>query len=139
MTNEFNLEFLISSIEELCKQRKMSVKSALEDCGLTRNVVDNMKKGSVPSIDKIFTLSNYFDVSVDYLLGRTDEPNSTLIKSGDINGDNNSLTDSNNVNISKKQTDSISEKFMEIFNNLPFEEQLTVMNFAVEKSKNERK
>ena len=69
------------------------------------------------------------------MLGRTDEPNSTLIKSGDINGNNNSLTDSNNVNISKKQTDSISEKFMEIFNNLPFEEQLAVMNFAVEKSK----
>lgn len=56
MTNEFNLEFLILSIEELCKQRKMSVKSALEDCGLTRNVVDNMKKGSVPSIDTIFIL-----------------------------------------------------------------------------------
>lgn len=75
MTNEFNLEFLIVSIEELCKQRKMSVKSVLEDCGLKRVVVDNMKKGSVPSIDKIFTLANYFDVSVDYLLGRTNEPN----------------------------------------------------------------
>lgn len=74
MINKFNLDFLVLTIEELCRQRKMSVKSALEDCGLKRVVVDNMKKGSVPSIDKIFTLANYFGVSVDYLLGRTDEP-----------------------------------------------------------------
>lgn len=39
------------------------------------------------------------------------------------------------TNETKKSADSISEKFMEIFNNLPFEEQLAVMNIAVEKSK----
>lgn len=75
MINEFNLEFLISSIETLCKQKNVSVKSALETCGLKRVVVDNMKKGSVPSVDKVHTLANYFGVSVDYLLGRTDDQN----------------------------------------------------------------
>ena len=137
MNNEFDLEFLILSIEELCKKRKISVKSALEDCGLKRVVVDNMKKGSIPSIDKIFTIANYFNVSVDYLLGRTDTPNGILIKSGDINGDNNNFTDSNNVNINHAPVENnISGKFMNIFNNLTFEQQLEVMNFAVEKSKN---
>lgn len=39
------------------------------------------------------------------------------------------------TNETKKSADSISEKFMTVFNNLPFEEQLAVMNVAVEKSK----
>lgn len=43
------------------------------------------------------------------------------------------------ANGTKKSEYSISETFMEIFNNLPFEEQLEIMNIAVEKSKNIRK
>lgn len=139
MTNEFNLEFLIVSIEELCKQRKMSVKSVLEDCGLKRVVVDNMKKGSVPSIDKIFTLANYFDVSVDYLLGRTNEPKGiNQINTGNV-GDNSSV----NINHAEKEKtssdsdDTVSE-LVSVFKTLSLGDKAKVMSL-IDELNNERK
>lgn len=132
-----NLKETTEKIKEMCDKRNVSIDKMLKDSQAGTSTVDNMKRGSAPSIDKIIAIANYFDCSVDYLLGRTDTPNGTSIRVGDINGNNNSLTDSNNININnKKSADNISEKFMAIFNNLPFEEQLEIMNIAVEKSKN---
>lgn len=110
MISEFNLEFLISSIETLCKQKSISVKSALEECGLKRVVVDNMKKGSVPSVDKIYTLANFFGVSVDYLLGRTDEPKT-------------------------ETSDPTTQILVERFRNLSPEDKIDVLNIVLDKSK----
>lgn len=126
-------------IKFLCKRKKVDMEVMLSELSLGVNAIRQINDAKGMGSFSLAKIADYLNVSVDYLLGRTDEPNSTLIKSGDINGNNNSLTDSNNINISKKPTDSISEKFMEIFNNLPFEEQLAVMNFAMEKYKNERK
>lgn len=122
MISEFNLEFLISSIETLCKQKSISVKSALEECGLKRVVVDNMKKGSVPSVDKIYTLANFFGVSVDYLLGRTDEPNAIY----SISGSNNTqaINNGNNSQITvttgePAKTDTTTAELVKLIQSLP--------------------
>lgn len=42
------------------------------------SVSDWKKKGSTPSADKIVKISEFLNVSVDYLLGRVDEPNETI-------------------------------------------------------------
>lgn len=131
------IEVITKNIKKMCDVKNISPHMLGKESGVGKDIITNMNKGSLPSCDKLAKIADYLDISVDYLLGRTDEPNGTSIKTGDINGSNNSLTDSNNISINNKKTaDSISEKFMEIFNNLPFEEQLAVMNFAVDKSKN---
>lgn len=130
------IEIITKNIKKMCDVKNISPHMLGKESGVGKDIITNMNKGSLPSCDKLAKIADYLDISVDYLLGRTDEPNGTSIKTGDINGSNNSLTDSNNISINNKKTaDSISEKFMEIFNNLPFEEQLAVMNIAVEKSK----
>ena len=45
------------------------------DCG--RSFFSDWKAGKIknPPIDKIVRFAEYFDVSVDYLLGKTDDPN----------------------------------------------------------------
>lgn len=68
-----NLE-MIQRIESLCKTHSTDVKNMLLSCGLNRSAIDNMKKGSAPAINKIEKIADYFNVSVDYLLGRTDIP-----------------------------------------------------------------
>lgn len=129
-----NLKETTEKIKEMCGKHNISVDKMLKDSQAGTSTVDNMKKGSAPSIDKIIAIANYFDCSVDYLLGRTENPNvnngGTNISQKYIGGDANASI----TNETKKSADSISEKFMEIFNNLPFEKQLAVMNFAVEKS-----
>lgn len=45
----------------------------LEDVGLGFNTMSNMKN-SMPKADNLAKIADYLDVSVDYLLGRTNSP-----------------------------------------------------------------
>ena len=47
---------------------------AFTESGAGKNFIANMRKGSMPSADKFMALADYLDCSVDYLLGRTDVP-----------------------------------------------------------------
>lgn len=61
---------LISNIDLLSKKRGVSRSKSLSESGAGKDFVVNIeKKSQSPSIVKIMQLSNYFDVSIDYLLG----------------------------------------------------------------------
>lgn len=67
----FNTKDIALRIKQLCKDKKMSVKSVLEECSLNKSFIyDLEKRGNVPSIEAFYNLANYLDCSVDYLLGR---------------------------------------------------------------------
>lgn len=68
-------ERLQNVIEDLCKQKGVKKAKALEDSGVGKNFFWNaIKRGSVPSVDKLQALAVYFGVSLDYLVGNTDVP-----------------------------------------------------------------
>lgn len=69
---EMNLEIIIKTITELSLKKDGSVHRALKNAGVKTTIVDNLKKGSFPSIDKVYQLAEYFNVSVDYLLKGAD-------------------------------------------------------------------
>lgn len=74
-----NINLLISNIQNLCNKKNISVDKMLKECTLKPSVVDNMKKGSFPSIDKVYLIAEYFNVSVDYLLtGKEQNSSSNL-------------------------------------------------------------
>jgi hypothetical protein len=51
----------------------------LEDCDMNKNVLSTvLSRGSMPKADNIARIPDYLDCSVDYLLGRTDNPKSHL-------------------------------------------------------------
>ena len=58
----------------IAKQKKLSKNKLLQNVQLNKSVFDNMKKGQIPSIDKIHIIADYLDCSIDYLVGRTDVP-----------------------------------------------------------------
>ena len=62
-------------IKALAKQHKISIKQLLLDVELGFNTMSNMKT-SMPKADNLAKIADYLDCSVDYLLGRTDNPNS---------------------------------------------------------------
>ncbi|MDR7871370.1 MAG: helix-turn-helix transcriptional regulator [Tissierellaceae bacterium] len=44
--------------------------------GLSDNAISDIERGyRLTTIDKIVDLADYFEVSIDYLVGRTDNPN----------------------------------------------------------------
>ena len=61
-------------IELLAKQRKTNVTSVESALRLGHGVIRSWAT-SYPVASKILAVANYFDVSVDYLLCRTDRPN----------------------------------------------------------------
>lgn len=64
-----------SRIKALCKANGISIKKLLEDADLNRNFIYALEKsGQIPAADKLERIADYLDCSVDYLLGRTDNP-----------------------------------------------------------------
>ncbi|EIA7070076.1 helix-turn-helix transcriptional regulator [Listeria monocytogenes] len=61
---------LLERIKELCKKRSISVKMLEENLNFPSNTIYQWKKRT-PGVDKLQKVADYFNVSVDYLLGRT--------------------------------------------------------------------
>lgn len=60
-------------IKELAKKRGKALGQVEEDLGYGRNTLYKIKN-STPNAERIAEIANYFNVSTDYLLGRTDNP-----------------------------------------------------------------
>ena len=62
-------------IKILCKQKKMPIKILLEHTNINRNFIYDLERKEIaPAADKLEHIADYLDCSVDYLLGRTDNP-----------------------------------------------------------------
>jgi len=107
---------ITSRIKLLCKEKNISVTQLLSDCGFAKSFVyDLEKRDNSPSCDRISKIADLLECSVDYLLGRIDEPTpkaDSSIHAGNISGDNNSST-GNNFNIGTK-TSAVGEQQQEI-------------------------
>lgn len=60
------------------RERNRLEKCALSECcNLDRNAIGRLERGEIePTRRALEGIADYFDVSIDYLLGRTDWPNS---------------------------------------------------------------
>ena len=65
---------LFEKIKELCKKRGISLNKLEEDLGFSRNTIYSMKNKK-PNAERLQKIADYFNVSTDYLLGRTNNPN----------------------------------------------------------------
>jgi raw score 17.76 len=65
---------LFEKIKELCQNRGISINSLEETLGYSRNTIYSMKNKK-PNAERLQEIADYFNVSTDYLLGRTDNPN----------------------------------------------------------------
>ena len=66
-------------VKSLCEEQKLSIVELEERLNFSRNSLYSWKKNK-PSSEKLEKVADYFNVSVDYILGRTDnkhldEPN----------------------------------------------------------------
>lgn len=59
------------------KHRGLSRATLSELCGLPPNTIRRYERGEIrnPSIESLAAIADYFDVSVDYLIGRDEKNN----------------------------------------------------------------
>lgn len=63
---------LVARIKQLCDEKKMTVAELERKTGISNGQIRKWDK-STPGVDKLKKVADYFDVSTDYLLGRTDK------------------------------------------------------------------
>ena len=121
--------------ENLCNKKGQRPNPVGKEIGVASSTIAKWKSGTIPNGDTLIQIADYFDVSVDYLLGRTDNPNSIHQdnNSGNIingsNGNNSPLT----VN-GAEQLDEMTAELVKAFRSLPFRDRLDVINMVMEKS-----
>lgn len=74
----------LEKIKELAQKRGISLQKVAEDLGYSINYLYTLKE-KTPKSDRLQEIADYFNVSTDYLLGRTDNPNisSDLVTTAD--------------------------------------------------------
>ena len=63
----------LEKIKELALKRGISLQKVAEDLGYSINYLYTLKE-KTPKSDRLQKIADYFNVSTDYLLGRTDNP-----------------------------------------------------------------
>ncbi|HEL2218507.1 TPA: helix-turn-helix transcriptional regulator [Streptococcus suis] len=93
-------------IKELCKKHGISLNALEEKLGYSRNTIYSLKKQK-PNAERIAEIADYFNVSTDYLLGRTDNPR---IASDETVDNNISPAETQLLAAFRNQTDHMTEE-----------------------------
>lgn len=68
---------MIDRIKKLITDKGLSINQFLKSANLPNSAISEWAKGKAkPSLNAIVKIADYLDCSVDYLLGRTDNPDS---------------------------------------------------------------
>ena len=61
---------------KLCEKAGVKPNPLGKNLGISSGVITKWKNGGTPNGETLTKIADYLDCSVDYLLGRTDNPNS---------------------------------------------------------------
>ncbi|MDE5884013.1 MAG: hypothetical protein K2H29_02900 [Oscillospiraceae bacterium] len=126
-------------IKETAKSKKIAVGKMLSDCNLSVNTLSSMQSGGFfPRLEAINKIADYLDCSVDYLLGRTEEPKletRTEIKQNNNNGINHGINAFMVTAPSEKQLDENQIELLKRFAMLSYAEKIEFMQKLIEKTK----
>lgn len=59
---------------QLCKEKGMSANGVAKELSIASGTVSEWKKGRSPQNATLLRIANYFGVSIDYLLGKSETP-----------------------------------------------------------------
>ena len=133
----YTAQLTIDRIQTLIKEKGFTQKEVLNQCGINENTLKRMTDNKGMSSFYIAKIADRLDCSVDYLLGRTDSPEVT--GGAYINGDNNNNgQQAINGNMTVNNTaapnkDTLTEQFMQKFEQLDFDDKVDVMQYVKNK------
>ena len=125
---------IAEKIKAIAKSRNIVIKIMLEECGLSKNTLSSMASGgSTPKSENLAKIADYLNCSVDYLLGRVDTPNGTysINNNTNINGTQNNVINGNAA--VPEKSDTLTEQFMQKFEQLDFDDKVDVIQYVKNK------
>ena len=70
-TTDYNISLFPNRYENLLKENNVTHYKVCKETGLSYSGYFNWKKGAIPSMLSLKKIAKYFNVSLDYLVGRT--------------------------------------------------------------------
>lgn len=113
----YTAQVTIDRIQTIIRSRGLVQKEVLADCGLNENTLKRMTDNRGMASFSLAKIADYLNVSVDYLLGRTDEPEVKSMSNVVSIGGNNIGAINNAVSFGKASTEDIGE-VIEMFKSL---------------------
>ncbi|MCM1315107.1 MAG: helix-turn-helix domain-containing protein [Prevotella sp.] len=113
----YTAQVTIDRIQTIIRSRGLVQKEVLADCGLNENTLKRMTDNRGMASFSLAKIADYLNVSVDYLLGRTDEPEVKSMSNVVSIGGNNIGAINNAVSFGKASTEDIGE-VVEMFKSL---------------------
>lgn len=126
----YNAQETADRIKKILISNHVTGKQMANDLNIGINTLSNIRRGDIKSIETFHLIADYLDCSVDYLLGRTNNPNGSY-----VNGDNSVQNVGNNSSVTITDTqkqDTLTDEFIEMFGKLSFTEKVKVMNFVAD-------
>ncbi|MDD7534179.1 MAG: helix-turn-helix transcriptional regulator [Treponema sp.] len=127
-----------STIKEIMQSKNIKAKDMLEACELSINTLSNLNHNKAIGFDSLAKIADYLDVSVDYLLGRTEHMScstnsGSVINSGSNNNiqNGNNIINSNNNNIAQSapiENDDVWATYSKLSTKDKLEVQLDILN-----------
>lgn len=71
----YNAQNTADIIKKLLIDRKSTAKQMCLECNLGVNTLSNIRRGDVKSIETFYIIADYLNVSLDFLVNRTTNPN----------------------------------------------------------------
>ena len=104
----YNSSETSTRIRQLAKAKGIQMAELQEKCGLSKNtIMQSGKSQEGMKAKNLYAIAELLECSVDYLLGRTDNPNETGISVTDNN--QMSLTGNNSISINANPNNSTSD------------------------------
>ncbi|MEF9983748.1 MAG: helix-turn-helix transcriptional regulator [Oscillospiraceae bacterium] len=74
----FNEVTFAERLKTLRQSKNLTLEKLGSEINSTKATIGNFENGNKkPSLDALIKIANYFEVSLDYLVGRSDDPNFT--------------------------------------------------------------
>lgn len=116
---------MYETLLNLCKSKNISITNLCLEITGSRGNLNTWKKGNI-NPTSLIKIADYFEVSTDYLLGRTDNPSgyNNINNSYNQNGNHNFQTVGSMKEISKRDAEILQK-----INSLDFKDYVNVINY----------
>ena len=110
--------------ERLCAKVNKKPTQVGRELSISSGTITQWKNGSIPGGEKLMQIADYFGVSIDYLVGRTEES---------VSQTENVISVSRSMQQEPKEgtkQDGITSEFFKVFEALDWSDKLDTMQFA---------
>lgn len=128
LSGTFNTKVKIGYVFEIMEVKHISAKELADFVRVPEETVNDWKTGkSEPDFDTLILIVDLLDCSIDYIMGRTDNPYAHKARST-VSGNYNAVGDSNIVSVNSQLFDADFKIIFDIYNSLSLEMKVVMIH-----------